>query len=102
MASAVAGDQIQIPEIFNYLFNPDKRYLVAWGGRGSAKSISVSRRLILASREEKTRILCTRQLQKSIKDSVHAMIKQEIVKMGMEREFDVQRDTILNKKTGTD
>jgi phage terminase large subunit len=93
---------IQIPEIFDFLFNPDKRYLVAWGGRGSAKSISIARRLILAARSETTRILCTRQLQKSIKDSVHAMIKQEVIKMGMENEFDVQRDTIVCKKTSTD
>ena len=46
------------------------RYKVAYGGRSSGKSWSFARMLLLLGGESKLRILCAREIQESIKDSV--------------------------------
>ena len=66
----------------------------AKGGRGSAKSWGVARLLLgmgLASRE---RILCAREIQKSIKDSVHKLLSDQVAALGMSDFYEVQRDVI--------
>lgn len=56
----------------------DYRYYVAYGGRGSAKSWSVARILLLISYQRKIRVLCAREIQHSIKDSVHKLLSDQI------------------------
>ena len=68
------------------LFRP-MRYKVLKGGRGSAKSWSIARALITACCKKKTRILCTREIQKSIKDSVYRLLKDQIEAMGLGGKF---------------
>ena len=75
---------VKIPSEFKELFNPEWRTLLFYGGRGSAKSESVARALILRGRKEKLRILCTRELQLSIKDSVHKLLKDLIELYGFD------------------
>jgi phage terminase large subunit-like protein len=60
---------LTIPKVFEPLFKP-KRYKVLSGGRGSSKSESVARWLLACCIQGHERILCTRELQNSIKDSV--------------------------------
>jgi len=55
-----------------------KRYKVAYGGRGSSKSWTIARILLLKGMEKPLRILCTREIQDSIKDSVHKLLKDQI------------------------
>lgn len=74
----------------------DKRYYVAHGGRGSAKSWSIARILLLFAIEKKVRILCTREIQDSIKDSVHKLLKDQIDLLGLQG-FIVQNDTIKHE-----
>jgi phage terminase large subunit len=62
--------KVVIPAAFK-AFRKPARYKVAYGGRGSAKSESVARILLLRGLEKKRRVLCARELQTSIKDSVH-------------------------------
>jgi len=57
--------------------------------------------LILAAREGKKRILCTRELQKSIKDSVHKLLV-DIIQLYDFKEFLIQKDSIINLKTGSE
>lgn len=85
---------IQVPEAFEHLFDPRPRYIVDHGGRGSAKSISVARRLILRCLQGARRILCTRELQSSIADSVHRTLADEIVAMGLEDHFKIEKAAI--------
>lgn len=72
------------------------------GGRGSGKSRGVGQKLVLLARSEKTRILCTREIQNSIKDSVKKVIENWIYFMGFGPEFHITKDTIVHKETGTD
>jgi predicted phage terminase large subunit-like protein len=56
-----------------------KRFLVVYGGRGGGKSIGIADILISKSVTEKNIIiLCAKQTQVSIKDSVYSLLKQRI------------------------
>ena len=79
---------VQFPEALQFLFEPH-RYKVAYGGRGSAKSWGFARSLLVQAASRKMRILCTREVQKSIKDSVHKLLSDQIQAMGLGGHFDV-------------
>lgn len=59
------------------------RYKVIWGGRGGARSWSVARTLLLKAANSKLRILCTREMQSSLRDSVHQLLRDQIELMGL-------------------
>ena len=84
----------ELPEKLLFFLTEHKRYKVAYGGRGSGKSWTVARCLILLAMQSKVRILCTRQLQTSIKDSVHKLLSDSIAMLGLDKFFDITRDTI--------
>lgn len=73
------------------------RSRVLYGGRDSAKSHSIGRMLLARGRARKERILCTREVQKSIADSVHQLLSDLIVLMGLEDFYEVQQHYILGK-----
>jgi phage terminase large subunit len=77
-------------------------HLILKGGRGGGKSESVAQALILISRVVRTRILCTREIQNSMADSVFMMLTEWIDTMGMRSEFHITKTQIINKATGTD
>lgn len=54
------------------------RYKAFYGGRGSAKSHSFASALVLLGFKKPLRILCTREMQNSIKDSVKRLIDDKI------------------------
>lgn len=68
---------VRLPAYAQPLFYP-KRYKVLWGGRGAARSWSISRALLLKASEERKRILCTREMQSSLRDSVHQLLRDQI------------------------
>ena len=88
--------EIKFPKVFKPL-DDAHRYKVMWGGRGSAKSWTVARKLILRAVEKKIRILCTRELQKSIKQSVPKLLSMQIELMGLSNLFTIQNDRIICK-----
>ncbi len=72
---------IQLPPKLVPLFAPARgelRYRVAYGGRGSGKSFTFALMAAIWGYAEQLRILCTRELQVSIKESMHAEIKNAI------------------------
>lgn len=82
------------------LFQP-ARYKIIHGGRGSAKSWSVSRALICIAASSKKKIFCGRETQKSIDESVHALNKNQIGLLGLENQFDAQETRILERAFGS-
>lgn len=66
---------IQVPSKFRPVLTSTKRFIVLIGGRGSAKSESVGRFLILKAQTEAADVLCGREFQSSIDDSVHKLLK---------------------------
>ena len=84
------------PRKLTFLFEP-ARYKVAHGGRGSGKSWAFARALILMSAKKPLRILCGREVQKSIKDSVHRLLNDQIQALGLGASFDVLENEIRGK-----
>lgn len=84
----------ELPEKLIFYISEKKRYKVSYGGRGSGKSWTAARCLILLAMKSKIRVLCTRQLQTSIKDSVHKLLCDSIYALELEAFFDITRDTI--------
>jgi phage terminase large subunit len=81
------------PKKLNFLFLPC-RYKVARGGRGSAKSWSFARALLILGAKKKLRILCAREVQESIKQSVHKLLSDQISKLGLGSFYTITNDAI--------
>ena len=80
---------IKIPAAFKFLWDKTAddgspvRYRAAWGGRGSGKSVNFIRALVIKAAASPLKILCAREIQGSIKDSVKAEIEQAITDCGL-------------------
>lgn len=70
------------------------RSRVLHGGRDGAKSWSIARMLLARGRAKPERILCTREIQRSIAESVHQLLKDQIGVLGLEDFYDVQQHYI--------
>lgn len=97
---AVEEIDVDTPEAFDFLYDPplgSVRYRVAYGGRGSAKSWQFARALLVhgMNPDRPLRVLCTRQYQTSIRDSVHKLLSDQIKALGLEAYYTVQDRTIL-------
>jgi phage terminase large subunit len=84
---------IEFPEGLAFLFDP-ARYKVLYGGRGGAKSWSVARALLIQGAERPLRILCARELQGSILDSVHKLLSDQVGALGLAGFYEVQKTSI--------
>ena len=65
------------------------RYKVAYGGRGSGKSWSMARALLIQASHKPLRVLCAREIQKSIKQSVHTLLNDQIQSLGLGAFYEV-------------
>lgn len=81
--------KIELQAKLKPIFATKARYRVAYGGRGSGKSWAFARMLLLRALEKKIRILCARELQNSIKDSVHKLLADQIQMMGLNDFYDI-------------
>jgi len=88
-----AALEIALPRPFAWAEQP-ARYKVWYGGRGGGKSWGVARLLLAKAYRRKLRILCTREYQNSIADSVHRLLTDQIQMIGLDRYFKVTRDSI--------
>lgn len=83
----------EFPAKLQCLFQPS-RYKFIRGGRGSGKSWGVARALLIIGAQRKTRILCAREVQKSIKQSVHQLLADQIKALGLEGFYQVLQTEI--------
>ena len=90
---------LQLPEKLAPLFSP-RRYKVLHGGRGGAKSWSVASVLLCLGADRPLRILCAREVQKSMRDSVHRLLRDSVVRLGLESFYQVL-DTEIRGANGT-
>lgn len=84
----------EFPIKLQFLFQP-ARYKVAHGGRGSSKSWSVARALLIKAQQKKLRILCTREFQSSITDSVHKLLSDQVTNLGLDSFYTIQQRSIF-------
>jgi phage terminase large subunit len=93
----VTALRVRFPKKLVPLLFRRARYKVAYGGRGGAKSWAFARALLLLAARAKLRILCTREFQNSITDSVHKLLKDQIEPLGLLGFYDVQKTTIRGR-----
>ena len=85
--------KIEIPPAFGDFGKP-YRYRVWYGGRGSSKSWTVARVLIALAVSRPVRVLCVREFQNSINDSVKRLLADQIEALGLTPWFKVQETSI--------
>lgn len=92
--------EAEIPGAFRELFNPQYRDYAYHGGRGGAKSHSIAGALVIQAAANPMRIVCAREIQESLKDSVKQLIEDKISDYGLEDHFEVLRDETRAKNGG--
>ena len=86
----------QFPIKLQCLFEKS-RYKVLYGGRGGAKSWGVARALLIKAAKEPLRILCAREFQTSIRDSVHKLLCDQIESLGLMSFYEITQTNIRGK-----
>lgn len=84
---------VYLPQAYADLLKP-ARYKVYFSGRGAGKSWAFASVLIMKAIEKRIRVLCTRELQMSISDSVYRLLIDTINRLGLQDYFTVYQDEI--------
>ncbi len=84
--------EIELPEKLHKVLTTEARLIVVIGGRSSGKSEGFGRIMLMKAQTECADILCGREYQNSIEDSVHKLFKNLIEELG------VQGANVLDKK----
>jgi phage terminase large subunit len=84
---------IEVIEKIVPIYQP-MRYKCLYGGRASGKSLGVADFLIIQTAFNRKRVLCCREFQSSIKDSVHRVLSDRINELGLSDKFTITRDEI--------
>jgi phage terminase large subunit len=92
-----APGDFALPDWAECLLTQGPRYTIFHGGRGSAKSMSVATALVLRAASAPLRILCFREIQESIDESVKAIIEQRIKDAGLEYFFNITKREIAGQ-----
>jgi phage terminase large subunit len=95
----MADVKVELPNYARGLFTP-KRYKVYWGGRGAARSWSYAQAILIMGAQRQLRVLCAREFQKSIADSVHKLFQDQIQRLGLSG-WQITNKEITHKGTGT-
>lgn len=78
------------------------RNRVLYGGRASSKSWDAAGIAVQFARMARIRVLCTRQFQNKITESVYQLLKIQIERFGLLHEFEITNNTIRHKLTGSE
>ena len=86
----------EFPEKLGFLFHPH-RYKVAYGGRGGTKSWGFARALLILGAARCLRIVCARETQQSIQQSVYQLLVDQIQRLGLQAEYEIQAARIMGR-----
>lgn len=90
--------EADFPQKLQPLFQQDRwRYKVLWGGRGAGRSWGIARALLLLGTQRPLRVLCAREFQNSITDSVHKLLSDQIEALGLSHFYSVLQSRIEGK-----
>lgn len=88
--------EVEFPDKLKFLFQPS-RYKVAHGGRGSAKSWSFARALLLQAYWKPLRVMCAREFQNSIQESVHRLLVEQVDELGLSGHYTITQTSIRGR-----
>ena len=80
---------VSLPDWARPLLASESRYKVMHGGRGGGKSWAVAIALLLLGAQKQERILCAREVQKSMRESVHRLLKDQITALNLGHFYEV-------------
>ena len=78
------------------------RYKIAYGGRGSAKSWGFTGVASALAAHRPLRVLCVRELQNSIQESVHKLLSDRIETLNLASYFDIQKQGIYGTRNNSE
>jgi len=93
IASALKLD-IEVVDLVGAVLYEVARYKVLYGGRGSTKSWAIADYIVQKTAFGKFRVLCTREIQGSIKDSVYRLLVDRIYFHKLQKYFLINKDSI--------
>lgn len=96
-----ARELFTCPEIMHPVLLQPARYKVLRGGRGSGKSWGVAEVLVVWASMVSLRVLCARELQVSIADSVHRLLVDWIERKGLLDRYVITNTSITCPSTGS-
>lgn len=91
---------IEIPRAFRFLYEGRARVRAAYGGRGSGKSHAFAQALVIKGSLQPLRVLCCREIQLSLDQSVKQLLDDKIEASGL-RSFYDSTDKLIRGKNGT-
>lgn len=86
--------KVQLADFALPLLQDPYRYKVLFGGRGSAKSYSVADVLLLRGYMSRRRILCGREFQNSISESVHQLLRERAYELKLDNFYNFTNNSI--------
>jgi hypothetical protein len=86
----IAAEEVRphVPEAFWPLVDKRARYKGFYGGRGSAKTHSFAAALVITAALRPLRVLCCREIQRSIRESVKFTLDSKIAALGLSDDYD--------------
>jgi phage terminase large subunit len=82
------------PKLYDLLYS-EARYRVAFGGRGGSKSWGFARAILLQAVDKPLRVLCARETMESISESVHRLLSDQIVALGLQQFYTIEKARII-------
>jgi phage terminase large subunit len=88
--------RVQFPEKLGFPSEPH-RYKVLCGGRGGIKSWSIAQHLLIEGAKRPLRIPCAQETMQSIRESVHELMEDQIARLGLQADYEVQKAEIMGR-----
>jgi len=89
---------IKIPKKLLFFMDRGPTFKIAYGGRGGGKSHSLAQMLLLIGLQEPVRVLCVREIEKSIAQSTHQLLSDYIDKHDLHYHYKITHNSIRSKK----
>lgn len=91
MSDTLRIDSSFSPKLIDPLLRNDARYIVLYGGRGGSKSWNVARSLLIRATLKRIRVLCCREYMANMNESVHKLLCDQIVDLGLSSRFRIEK-----------
>ena len=92
---------IEFPKKLRFLMDPAP-YKVLYGGRDGIKSWSMAQALLILGAQNRVRWLCARETMQSLAESVHHLLGEQIVRLGLTDYYRVEKARIIGTKLHQD
>jgi phage terminase large subunit len=93
-------NEVEFPEKIRFLFEPAPAK-VLYGGRDGIKSWSMAQALLIMGTQYRLRWLCARETMQSLAESVHQLLEEQIVRLGLQDGYRIEKSRIVGTRLQT-